>query len=473
MSYKYNIMENPTNVIYCGDNLRIMSEMPDESVDLIYLDPPFFSGKNYEVIWKDGTEERSFKDTEWYRVECPKCNREVVKAELFCPVCGTDLSGAKVTRKNDIYAYIDWMVPRLTEMHRILKPTGSIYLHVDHHAVHYLKVEMDRIFGNGDPSKGVKCFRNEIIWCYSGANNASKYFPKKHDNILWYSKGKNYTFNQHDILIPSRSTAKYYKDENGREYTKKGGKIYYRKSQNGKIPEDYWIDINMLHHIAKERLGYPTQKPLALLERIIKASSNPGDVVFDPFCGCGTSIDAAKELGRKYIGIDISPTSCMVIADRIKHPKPIIGMKYTDDQYMAMEPHEFQNIVCNQMHAKNTSPDPKKASGPDDGIDGIVKSEISTIGFAGALIQVKRSEAKNLNKNTIKNFESTMQHYKPLNRKPPSKNGFVVAISFGSGARKQAKAAKILDLNIILVEAKELHDFNFDNYIPKKGYFEK
>ena len=211
-------MTQPTNTIYCGDNLAIMSEMESESTDLIYLDPPFFSGKNYEVIWKDGTEERSFKDTEWYRVECPKCEREVVKAERFCPVCGTDLKDAKITRKNDIYAYIDWMVPRLQEMHRILKPTGSIYLHVDHHAVHYLKIEMDRIFGEGDVSKGIKCFQNEIVWHYSNKiGKPSTSCKRAHDNILFYTKSNDYTYNPILVEIDNELTLKRYdhEDENG------------------------------------------------------------------------------------------------------------------------------------------------------------------------------------------------------------------------------------------------------------------
>ena len=442
------MMTEQTNVIHCGDNLKIMREMESESVDLIYLDPPFFSGKNYEVIWKDGTEERSFKDTEWYRVECPKCKREVVKAERFCPVCGTNLEDAKITRRNDIYAYIDWMVPRLKEMYRILAPTGSIYLHVDHHAVHYLKVEMDRIFGEGNVSKGIKCFRNEIIWCYSGGGASKNRFATKHDTILFYNKTNKCIFN---------TQYTEYKNPNGKH---SGGKPYRKE---GKLMDDWWMDLPVVSSGSKERLGYPTQKPEALLERIIKASSNPGDIVFDPFCGCGSAIAVAKKLDRQYIGIDISPTSCMVISDRIKYNSTIMGMEYTDDQYMAMSPHEFQNIVCKQLHAINTSKDKEKPSGPDGGIDGIIKSDLVTDGFAGAPIQVKRS--KNVGKAPIEKIETTMRHMKPK----AYKDSFMIAVSFGSGARKQAKEAMDLGYNIILIEAKELYNFNFDNYTPIKN----
>ena len=419
-----------TKEIHCGDNLTIMKKMSDESVDLIYLDPPFFSGQNYEVIWKDGTEERSFKDTEWYRVECSKCQREVVKAEKFCPICGSDLKDAKITRKNNIYAFVDWLTPRLQEMHRILKPTGSIYVHLDWHAVHYIKIEMDRIFGKGDINKGIECFRNEIIWCYTFGATGKKQFSRKHDNILFYSKTNKWIFNNKEVLRKATSAW-----ANGKMITM----------------QDWW-DIPSINN--KERLGYPTQKPEALLERIIKASSNPGDIVFDPFCGCGTSLAVAKKLNRNYIGIDVSPTACELIKKRITHLDKIIGFPQSIEEYQKMEPHEFQNLVCRTLEAKNTSPNAKKASGADGGIDGIINPNVFH-NFAGSLIQVKRS--KNVGINTIKNFESTILHSK-------TKTGFVVALTFGSGAKKQAKEAEKLGLQIILIKAIELETFDFKNY---------
>lgn len=254
-------MDNSKNKLYCGNNLQIMHSMPDESVDLIYLDPPFFSGKNYEVIWGDEAEIRTFKDR-W---------------------------------EGGIMVYVEWMKNRLHECHRILKPTGSIYLHVDWHAVHYLKVEMDRIFG-------MKNFRNEIIWCYSNSGRGKKEFAKKHDTILLYSKTPKYEWFGDSVKVPydEKYMKSHFKDvdENGDVCRKRldAGKwrTYYPSS--GMIPNDWWIDIPSLNSVAKERLGYPTQKPEALLERIIKASSNPGDIMFDPFCGCGTSAAVAQRL---------------------------------------------------------------------------------------------------------------------------------------------------------------------------------
>ena len=445
-------MSNNDNKLYCGDNLQIMHGMPDESVDLIYLDPPFFSGQNYEVIWADGTEARSFKDTEWYRVECPKCEREVIKADKFCPKCGTPLEDAKVTRKNDIWAYIDWMIPRLKEMHRILKPTGSMYLHVDWHAVHYLKVEMDRIFGMNN-------FKDNIIWSYNTRTMASNWFARKHDDVLFYTKSDKYTFNPDDVRVPlSESSIKQYNktDEKGRRYKPQsnGAKTYL--NEKGQNCGDVW-DIQILGSRDKERLGYPTQKPETLLKRIIKASSNPGDIIFDPFCGCGTSAAVARKLDRNYIGIDISPIACKLISERVDYPEDeIIGLPRTVEEVSNMEPHEFQNWVCKMMKAKNTSPNPKTASGADGGVDGIIQSPLSNPKYHGAPIQVKRSNGVGVN--TVKNFFATMDDLE-------KDVGFIVALSFGSGARELVEKYKnrgkviiyLLDVEDI-IDAQDLSD---------------
>lgn len=413
------------NQLYCGDNLKIMHGMEDESVDLIYLDPPFFSGQNYEVIWNDGSEVRSFKDTEWYRVECPKCEREVIKADKYCPKCGTSLQDAKITRKNDIWSYIDWMVPRLKECHRILKSTGSIYLHCDWHAVHYLKVEMDRIFGTDN-------FRNEIVWHYTGNSVPKNSFPRKHDNILFYSKGNEITLKFDEILQPySELTLKRYNhtDEAGKKYkisALKDGKQEVVYAKEGKYPDDVW-DIPIVRS-KKEKLGYPTQKPEALLDRIIKASSNKDEIVFDPFCGCGTSAAVAQKLERQYVGIDISSIACKLIASRVSFPiDEIVGLPRTVEEVSAMEPHEFQDWVCKRMTAKNTSPNPKTASGADGGVDGVVHSPLLNPEFHKAPIQVKQSNGVGIN--TVKNFFATMDD---LERGV----GFIIALSFGKGARE-------------------------------------
>jgi len=263
------------NKLICGDNLSVMRALPGESIDLIYIDPPFFSGRNYNCIFGDDDEVRSFKDI-W--------------------------DGGMPT-------YLAWLNARLWEMKRLLKSDGSIFVHLDWHACHYVKVELDKIFGYEN-------LVDDIAWCYSGSNNTKKTLPKKHDTILHYAKSPNYKFNYKEILVEPRSTARYYTDQNGRKYTKKDGKIYYCKN-DGKIPEDYWVDIQRLHHISSERIGYPTQKPEQLVERIVKMASDPGDVVADFFSGGGTTVAVAEKLDRKWVGCDISRTAVSVARDRL------------------------------------------------------------------------------------------------------------------------------------------------------------
>lgn len=398
------------NKLYCGDNLQIMHEMSDESVDLIYLDPPFFSGKNYEVIWGDKAEIRSFDD----RFE------------------------------GGIMVYIEWMKDRLKEMHRILKPTGSIYLHVDWHAVHYLKVEMDRIFGMNN-------FRNEITWKrYGGVkNNATKKFSVQVDNILYYVKGDKYTFYMpYRPLSESHVEKKYiYKDDDGRKYAKSWGRTYQLTGENKKLYLDetkgrpitsLWDEEDLtINTSSSESLGYPTQKPEALLERIIKASSNPGDIMFDPFCGCGTSIAVAQRLERNFIGIDISPIACKVVAGskRVTYSiHDIIGLPRTPEEIKKMKSYEFQNWVCQKMSAKNTSPNPEKDSGADGGVDGIIHSPLLNPKYHGCPIQVKR-QTQSVGINTVKNFFASMHDVK-------KDVGFIVALSFGSGAKEQVAKYK-------------------------------
>lgn len=273
------------NQLLLGDNLQVLKTLPDESVDLIYLDPPFFSNRNYEVIWGDAGEVRSFNDR-W---------------------------------SGDMMHYIGWLKERVQEMHRVLKPTGSLYLHCDWHADAYIRVHiLDPIFGE-------KNFRNEIIWAYTNSGGRSKNgFAKKHDTIFWYSKlSKNFIFNSKDVLIERRAGKTSRGgiigiDKDGRSFQeiKSNGKVYRYFLDEGKIPEDVWTIETMPPH-GRERLGYPTQKPEALLERIIKASSNEGDVVLDPFVGGGTTVAVAEKLNRKWIGIDQSVQAIKVSQERI------------------------------------------------------------------------------------------------------------------------------------------------------------
>lgn len=387
-----------TNVVYCGDCLRVMKEIEEESVDLIYLDPPFFSNKNYEVIWKDGAEIRAFEDCHWYE---------------------------HGKRRNSIYVYIEWMRERLEECKRVLKPTGSIYLHCDHHASHYLKVMMDEVFG-------MKNFRNEIIWCYEHSHPSSKQFKRVHDTILFYSKNNNWMFNVQTVESSIGMKKR-------KPFKRPDGTVWQPKYE-GKICPDWWIDIPSFGTAmsSKERLGYPTQKPEALLERIIKASSNKGDVVLDPFCGCGTTLSVAKKIKRNWIGIDISPTGCKLMAERMKiSSDDIIGLPRTAKEINAMKPFEFQNWACKLVGGMSN---PKRTG--DGGIDGWT--------FERNPIQVKQSSVG----------EPTIRLFKNDIRDAHKKTGLVIGFSFSSGAYEYASKAKKDGIDIELKTVEELINEN-------------
>jgi DNA modification methylase len=351
--------------------------IPAESVDLIYLDPPFFSGKNYEVIWKDGAEVRSFEDTKFYTLEC-ECGKVFPENHLYCAFCGAGKDKATERRSNDIEAYLQWLRPKLEECYRVLKPTGSVYVHLDWHAVHYVKVMMDEIFGYNN-------FKNDITWCYNRWSNVSSSFQRMHDTILFYAKGGTSTFNEIRIPLETPRKRNLVAMVNGKKVSKRdeNGKIIY-KMQIDKPLSDWW-EINPVPKKGGERLGYPTQKPEALLERIIKASSNPGDLVLDPFSGCATCVSVAEKLGRRWIGIDVSPTSCRLMTDRLRKigysigVSDIIDMPQTSDELKDMEAFEFQNWVVQQLGGRQV----QKKTG-DRGIDGWT--------FVGNPIQVKQSD---------------------------------------------------------------------------------
>jgi len=281
----FNAPQLPANQLILGDNLEVLRTLPTESIDLIYIDPPFFSGRNYNVIWGDSNEVRSFFDI-W---------------------------------EGGIDTYLLWLNARLWEMCRVLKKTGSIYVHCDWHASHYIKEQMDYIFGYGrDHQNQIKPgFRNEIIWGYETSGYPKDEWAKKHDTILLYSKGKDWKFNQDDVRegYDQTSFARNYphQDEFG-HYRLKNGRKYYAKE--GKAPIDFWF-IKHVYSEDKERIGYPTQKPEELLERIIKASSNEGDIVADFFCGGGTTLAVALKLKRRFIGCDSSRVAISVTTDRL------------------------------------------------------------------------------------------------------------------------------------------------------------
>lgn len=415
------------NTLYFGDNLDVLREhVPTDSVDLIYLDPPFNSNRNYFVLFKDRTgkasaaQEEAFVDT-WTWTE----TSERTYRELMCECPSAQLStviGAirAVLRETPMMAYLVSMAIRIVEMHRSLKPTGSLYLHCDPTASHYLKIVLDVIFGPEN-------FRSDIIWKrHSAHNNAKHAYPAVADTILFYSKSGQFTFNmQRSAYSPEYIKSFFrYTDEKGRRYRVnslknpsprpnlayeyKGypppptgwtcnlekmeeydrvGRLEFPKNPNGRIGLRYfledmtgvpvpnvWDDIQALSGAHSERLGYPTQKPLALLERIVSTSSNPGDLVLDPFCGCGTTVTAAHKLGRAWIGIDITTVAITVIKSRMQSSFddigdiPVIGLpKDLEGARTLFEtsPHDFQQWACAYI---NSYPLTKK--GADSGIDG-------------------------------------------------------------------------------------------------------
>ena len=393
-----------TNSIICGDcRDKMRQHIPSESVDLLYMDPPFFSGRDYEIIWKDGAEVRSFEDTKFYTLEC-ECGKVFPENHMFCAFCGAGKDKATERRSNDIEAYLQWLRPKLEECYRVIKSTGSIYVHLDWHAVHYAKVMMDEIFG-------MKSFRNEIVWCYHGGGTATRMFKRKHDTILLYTKSGEYTFNP-----------QYKKGEPGKTY-KKGVPV-----KSPPVIEDWWSDIPSRGTAtnSKEWIGYPTQKPEALLERIIKASSNPGDMILDPFSGCATCVSVAQKLGRRWIGIDVSPTSCKLMTDRLRKigysigESDIIDMPHTIDELRKLPPFEFQNWVVTQLGGRQAL----RGVG-DRGIDGWT--------FVGDPIQVKQGDK--VGTPTVRLFTQDI-------RDVDKTHGIIVAFSFGKGAYDEVEHVK-------------------------------
>ncbi|MDR0613925.1 MAG: HNH endonuclease [Dysgonamonadaceae bacterium] len=297
-----------TNTLYTNDNLFILNGLNSNWVDLIYLDPPFNSKRFYSAPIGSKAAGSSFKDMwTWQDV-----NEEYLNtlAENY-PALTEFIAAAGVMHSKAMAAYLTCMAQRIVEMHRVLKDTGSLYLHCDPTASHYLKALLDELFGR-------KNFRNEIIWCYKRPSAPKqRQLPRLHDVIFWYSKGDTWTFNGDNIRVPyaqsSMDRAGY--AANASKMTD-GGIVELK--DGGKLPEDWW-DIPMLKGNSKESTGYPTQKPLALLHRIIKASSNEGDIVMDPFCGCATTCVAAQQLGRKWIGIDIEKQAVSILIERLSN----------------------------------------------------------------------------------------------------------------------------------------------------------
>jgi site-specific DNA-methyltransferase (adenine-specific) len=422
-----------TNQLYYGDNLQVLRDsVSTESVDLVYLDPPFNSQANYNVLFKAPTGQKSeaqieaFEDTWHWNDHAENAFDEVMKsgngdvAELLRAL-------RSFLKENDMMAYLTMMAIRLLELHRVLKSTGSLYLHCDPTAGHYLKVLMDAIFG-------ADMFRNDITWKRTTTHSDSKTWSRVSDTIFFYTKGRTFTWNTprephseeyladkyryndgdgqyrlDNMTSPNPRPNMMYEwkgfpfPDKGWRYSKETmakldaeGRIWYPQKKDGSLdltkrPQlkryleemeggvmgNVWTDISPINSQAQERLGYPTQKPLALLERIITASSNEGDTILDPFCGCGTAVHAAQKLGRRWIGIDITHLAISLIERRLNDafpgivfdvhgtPKDLGGARALAEQ----DKYQFQWWAVSLV---NAIPYGGKKKGADSGIDGFI-----------------------------------------------------------------------------------------------------
>lgn len=418
------------NQLYFGDNLHILREaLVDETVDLIYLDPPFNSKRDYNLLFKSPKGQQSeaqitaFEDS-WHWGEQAEREFDELLHQPNTAVAEMMRALRSFLGENDMLAYLTMMANRLLELHRVLKPTGSLYLHCDPSASHYLKVVLDGVFGK-------EMFRSEIVWKRSHAHSDTKQGRKGFGNIadiiLYYTKSDDYLFNTQHIEYSQEYTDKYYRyrDPDGRRYwldnltgpggAAKGNPSYevmgvtrhwrYSKvrmanliaegrvvqTKPGNVPQykryldemkgvplqNIWVDIPPINMMAKERLGYPTQKPVPLLERIITASSNEGDMVLDPFCGCGTAVHAAQKLKRRWIGIDITHLAISLIEKRLKDafgqrcqfevhgtPKDLDAARDLAER----DKYQFQWWAISLVDAQ---PFQGKKKGADTGIDGL------------------------------------------------------------------------------------------------------
>ncbi len=405
------------NTLYYGDNLTIMKEyIEDDSIDLIYLDPPFNSNRNYNIMYRTMTGQdvpeqvEAFCDTweldaekEQLARDMPIILRKKGYEEILAKFWEHLILALRNTQPK-LLAYLVYMIVRLIEMQRILKPTGSIYLHCDPTASHYIKVIMDGIFGHEN-------FENEIIWSYRTGGSTKKRFSRKHDILLFYSKS---------------TEVKYFNNQKERAYTKsknrKPGIVNYGASYTEFFEDiqgvynlvnmrDVW-DIPYINSQAKERLGYPTQKPIALLDRIIKASCPKDGIVFDPFCGCGTTTSAAHLNGRKWIGCDIAILSVKLIREVLKErynlkegkSYKITGIPITVEQaHMLFDsnPLQFEHWAVECVGGFCN----KKQVG-DKGIDGYIYFEEDKR-FKRMVLSVKGG--KNLSPSMVRDLRGTME----------------------------------------------------------------
>lgn len=423
------------NSLYYGDNLQVMREhLADQSVDLVYLDPPFNSNASYNVLFREKSGEdspaqiRAFNDTWRWTQEAERAFEQEILLNPNTPTAVKDMMAAfrQFLGRSDMLAYLVMMTPRLVELRRVLKPTGSLYLHCDPTAGHYLRLLLDSTFGK-------EHFRREIIWKRTSSHNdVRRNYGATADNVLFYTKGDDYTFHTQYVPYSEEYLNSFYRytDENGRRYRLnnlrspsprpnltyeyKGyqphrngwaislermeqldaeGRLHFPESKEGRISsklyldempgvpmENVWTDIPPIGSRARERLGYPTQKPQALLERIITVSSNPGDVVLDPFCGCGTAVAAAEKLGRQWLGIDITHLAVALMKSRLKTSfdlDPVTSYTVMGEPLdvgsaralWTQDPYQFQYWAVSLLEAQ---PQGEQRRGTDRGIDGVI-----------------------------------------------------------------------------------------------------
>lgn len=441
------------NTLYYGDNLEILRKyIKDESVDLIYLDPPFNSQRAYNIIFPDKTGKLSraqiqaFEDTWFWGEESQQAFDDIMRGSYSLELKDMMKAFKEFMGPSNLMAYLTMMAVRLVEMHRVLKMTGSLYLHCDPTASHYLKVLLDQVFG-------VEHFRNEVIWKRQSAHSdATTKFSDVADIILFYAKTKNALFLPQFAGHDPAYVEKFYRfdDEDGRGRYRLGdmaspnprpnmmyewlgfpcpakgwryqretmqrlhdeGRIYYPRlpdgtfdttkrpalkrylaEQEGSIVTNVWMDITSLHSSDAERIGYPTQKPVALLERIIRASSNVGDVIMDPFCGCGTAIAAAEKLGRRWIGIDVTHLAISLIKKRVTDHFPdakfqVVGEPRSLDDAQALfkqSAFQFESWAVSLIGGQPF----KSTGGGDTGMDGFLYFQDFDGNYHRIIIEVK------------------------------------------------------------------------------------
>ena len=344
--------------LFHGDNLDFLRAMNSESVDLIATDPPFNKGRDFHATPDSLSSGAKFQDRwSWERDVHQDWVDQITDDH---PRLIEAIESARYAHSDGMGAYMCFMAVRLLEMYRVLKSDGSIYLHCDPTASHYLKATMDAIFGRRN-------FRNEIVWCYNVGGKGSRWFARKHDYILFFSKSSSYFFDGKAAGIARDTGTKSFGgkigvDEFGRKYqdkvVKSSGKVYRYYLHEPKIPEDWWTDINSLQSGVKERTGYPTQKPLALYERLIKASSSEGAIVLDPFAGCATTCVAAERLDRHWVGIDIWDKAPEVVLERL-NKEGLFAPKKTKRTRESQQTYLF----ANDFHF--TAKYPKRTDGND------------------------------------------------------------------------------------------------------------